>query len=199
MANGRVITGYSLPWVALYANSSGTITYSGGIPLARGVSVAFNISGGGNDFYADNVMAEAGAGTFTGGTVTLTVDGMKDAARKLISGQTATKSYGSQNAVTFDSSDDTAAAPYVGIGFVVRYQEAGEVSYDAVVLTKARFNVEGLDAKTQEENVEYQTASLEAKLMRDDSSAHIWKLIKTGCETEAEAVAAYKAVLTPAA
>lgn len=200
MANGRVITGYSMPWVALYSNSGTTVTYSGGIPLARGVSVSMDVESGDNDFYADNALAETGGGVFSSGSVTLEVDGLKDAARKLISGQSTTKSYGTGNdAVTFDAYGASTTAPNVGIGFVIRYQEDGESSYDAVVFTKAKFEIEGLDASTQEENIDFQTTSLEAKLMRDDSADHNWKLVKTGCASEAAAVAAYKAVLTAAA
>lgn len=40
MANGKVITGYSKPYVALYNNNGGTITYTSGMPLARGVDVS---------------------------------------------------------------------------------------------------------------------------------------------------------------
>ena len=39
MANGRIITGFSKPYVAKYAESSGTVTYSDGMVLARGVEV----------------------------------------------------------------------------------------------------------------------------------------------------------------
>ena len=38
-ANGRVITGFSQPYVALYSESGGTVTYASGQILARGVSV----------------------------------------------------------------------------------------------------------------------------------------------------------------
>lgn len=200
MANGRVITGYSYPWVALYANSGSTVSYSGGIPLARGVSVNMSVDNAdNNDFYADNVLAESGGGAFAGGSVTLEVDGLKPTAAKLIAGVSDTASYGTTGSeVVFDAYGEGAVAPYVGIGFVIRYQEAGEVSYDAVVLTKCQFSPEGLEASTQEESIEYQTTSLEATMMRDDTAKHNWKLVKSGCETEAEAVAAYKAVLLAA-
>ena len=39
-ANGRVITGFSKPYIANYAASGTTVTYSGGMVLARGVSVS---------------------------------------------------------------------------------------------------------------------------------------------------------------
>ncbi len=202
MANGKVCTGFSKPWVALYAASSGTITYSGGIPLARGVDVSIDVEGASdNDFYADNVKAESDTQTFTSGTVSLTVDGLKEAARKLIMGVTATKSVTvtSGTTVVFEQYDNTQVVPYVGIGFVVRYMEAGTTTYCPVILTKCKFNPEGLEAATQEEDIDFQTSSLEAEILRDDSTAEAWKLIGADQTTEEAAVNAIKAVLTPAA
>lgn len=203
MANGKVITGFSMPFVALYAAANGTVTYSGGIPLARGVNVSVSVEGASdNDFYADNVKAETDTQAFQSGTVTLEVDGLKEAARKLIAGVTATRTVtvgtGSETAV-FEQYDNTQVVPYVGIGFVVRYMENGVTTYGALVLTKCKFNPEGLEAATQEEEISFQTTSLEAELMRDDSSTQTWKLIGPDRETEAAAVADYKGILTPAA
>lgn len=198
MANGKVCTGFSMPWVALYAAENGTVTYSGGIPLARGVDVSLSVEGSGdNDFYADNVKAESDTQAFTSGTVSLTVDGLKDAARKLISGVTSTKTVTVDSAsVNFDVYDDQITVPYVGIGFVARYMENGVTTYCPVILNKCRFNPEGLDAATQEDTISFQTQSLEAEIMRDDSANHAWKMIGADQTTEAAAVAAYKAVLT---
>lgn len=202
MANGRVLTGFSMPWVALYDNSSGTISYSGGMPLARGVSVSLDVEASSdNDFYADNVLAETDTQGFSGGTVTLTVDGLKDAARKLIMGLTATKgvTVGTNTTVVFDQYDDTQSIPYVGVGFVARYMEDGVTTYVPYILNKVKFNPEGLEAATQEDEIDWQTTELEGAIMRDDSSAHAWKLIGESQTTEAAAVAAYKAILTAAA
>ena len=193
MANGRVLTGFSMPWVALYANSGGTISYSGGMPLARGVSVSLDVeTSDDNDFYADNVLAETDNQGFSSGTVTLTVDGLKDAARKLIMGITASRTAGQ---VEFEQYDDTQAIPYVGVGFVARYMEDGVTSYVPYILNKVKFNPEGLEAATQEENIDWQTTELEGSIMRDDSTAHAWKLIGAAQTTEAAAVDAYKAIL----
>lgn len=193
MANGRVLTGFSMPWVALYANSGGTISYSGGMPLARGVSVSLDVeTSDDNDFYADNVLAETDNQGFSSGTVTLTVDGLKDAARKLIMGITASRTAGQ---VEFEQYDDTQAIPYVGVGFVARYMEDGVTSYVPYILNKVKFNPEGLEAATQEKDIDWQTTELEGSIMRDDSSAHAWKLIGAAQTTEAAAVDAYKAIL----
>lgn len=201
MANGKVITGYSMPFVALYAAANGVVTYSGGIPLARGVDVSLSVEGGSdNDFYADNVKAESNNQTFSSGTLSLTVDGLKEAARKLISGVKTTRKEGTgDTAVSFDVYDDKQEMPYVGVGFVVRYMEDGVTTYAPIIIKKVKFSPEGLDAATQEENIEWQTTKLEASIMRDDTANHEWKLIGEDQTTEEAAVAAYKLVLTPAA
>lgn len=196
MANGRVITGYSKPFVALYANANGTVTYSGGIPLARGVEVQIAPEAADSTpFYADNTVAEQAGGGFSGGTVTLTVDGLKEAAQKLIMGLPAQTTV---DTVKWNDFGDAMAIPYVGVGFVVRYMEDGVTTYDAVVLTKVQFSVFGTDAATQEDAIEFQTQELEAAIMKDDTTAHNWKRVSEPQTTEAAAVAAYQAILTPA-
>lgn len=201
MANGKVITGYSMPFVALYAAANGVVTYSGGIPLARGVDVSLSVEGGGdNDFYADNVKAESDNQTFSSGKLSLTVDGLKAAARKLISGVKTTRTEGSGDTkISFDVYDDDQKMPYVGVGFVVRYMEDGVTTYAPIIIKKVKFSPEGLDAATQEENIDWQTTKLEASIMRDDTAKHEWKMIGDDQTTEEAAVAAYKLVLTPAA
>jgi phi13 family phage major tail protein len=197
MANGRVITGYSKPFVALYANANGTVTYSGGIPLARGVEVQIAPEAADSTpFYADNTVAEQAGGGFSGGTVTLTVDGLKEAAQKLIMGLPAQTTISD---VKWNDFGDAMSIPYVGVGFVVRYMEDGVTTYDAVVLTKVQFSVFGTDAATQEDAIEFQTQELEAAIMKDDTTAHNWKRVSEPQTTEAAAVAAYQAILTPAA
>lgn len=199
MANGKVLTGFSMPWVALYANSGTTVTYSGGIPLARGVSVSLSVeSADDNNFYADNILAETEAGIFQSGSVSLEVDGLKDAARKLLTGVTNTKSVtiGTNTTVVLDAYDDDASAPYVGVGFIARYMEEGVTSYVPVILPKVKFNPEGLDATTQGESIDWQTTTLEGTVMRDDSAEHVWKYIGAEQTSEADAYSVIKALLT---
>lgn len=182
MANGRVITGYSKPYVALYAASSNTVTYSGGMALARGVELQIEPeSTDDNRFYADNIIAENEAGTFTGGTATITVDGLKDAANKLIYGLPTADSAG------WTDYGNTQVVPYVGFGCVVRYQEDGAVSYVPLILTKVQFNEASTNAATQEDSIDWQTQELTAQIFRDDSATQVWKKLGTGVTTEAAA------------
>ena len=169
--------------------------------LARGVSVSLSLNTtDDNTFHADNVAAETAPATFTGGTATLTVDGLLEAAEKFVLGlpeATNVEAGGSQVAVSHYG--DGMEIPYVGIGFVVRYQSAGVITYAPVVLTKARFQQPGLDAATQEESIDWQTQELTADLMRDDTTSHDWKLVGADQSTEAAAEEVLKAILGGAA
>lgn len=189
MANGKVCTGFSMPFVALYSNSGTTVTYSSGMDLARGVEVSLSPeSSDDNIFYANNVAAESAPGTFTGGEVTLTVDGLKTAAEKLILGLPTS----SGDWVAYG---DDQSIPYVGIGFVVRYQEDGVESFTGVVLAKCRFQMPETSAATQEDEIDWQTQELTANIFRDDTSNHNWKFVSTDQTTEAAAYALVKSKL----
>jgi phi13 family phage major tail protein len=189
MASGRVCTGFSLPYVATYSATGGAVTYSSGQKLARGVNVSITPeSGDDNNFYADNVLAESANTTFTGGEVTLTVDGLLEAAEKLIMGLPTS----SGGWMTYN---DDQAVPYVGIGFIARYQSDGVVTYVPYVLVKCMFNQINTSAATQEENIEFQTQELTAKIFRGDDAKHAWKHVGDEEDTEAAAEAALKTKL----
>lgn len=198
MANGQVITGFSKPYVAVYNANDGSPTYSNGMAMARGVSVSIDLeTGDTEDFYADNVLAESAGGTFTGGTATFTVDGLKSAARTLMMGlpEATTVEVTSGTSVQVQEFDDRQQIPYLGVGFVVRVMETYVTSYVPYVLPKVIFAEEGLEANTQEENIEFQTSELEATIMRDDSANHRWRRIGANQTTEAAAEAVIKALL----
>lgn len=199
MANGQVITGFSKPVVALYSATGTTVSYTGLMPLARGVDVSLDIeTNDDNDFYADNVVAESAGNTFSSGTVTLTVDGLKAEARKLIMGlpePTSVSLGGGGNTVDVYDYDDRQAKPYVGVGFIVRYMEDGVTSYVPYVLPKTIFNDLGIEAETQEESIDFQTTELEATIMRDDSDNHRWQRVGANQTTEALAYSVLQALL----
>lgn len=200
-AAGRVCTGFSKPYVAKYTNNGGTVAYSDAMQLARGVSVNLSLeTEDNNTFYADNVAAEEPPAKFIRGTATLTVDGLLRAAEKFILGlPDATTVQVDGKPVAVSHFGDDMNIPYMGIGFVARYQSAGVVSYEPVVLTKTRFKVFDFDAATQEDIIDWQTQELSAKLMRDDTSKHDWKLVGEEQATEAAAEAVLLALLGGAA
>lgn len=187
MAAGRICTGYSLPYVAKYSNTGTTITYTQGQKLARGVDVSMEASASDdNTFFADNGNAESTAGKFNGGTCTMTVDGILPATAKLIlglpdPGENGLTAYG-----------DTMVVPYVGIGFIRRYQSDNVVTYVPTILPKCRFSVPSDGAKTQEDAIEWQTQQLSAAVLRDDTAEHNWKYEGSEVSTEAAAEAVIK-------
>lgn len=186
-AVGKVVIGFSLPWVAKYTESEGVVTYSNAMRLARGVSVSAETdSSDNNNFYADNIIAESDAGTFSGGTVTLTVDGLFQDAEKLIQGLQAANTAG------FLVYDDNQAAPYVGVGFVIKYMSEGVTYYTPVIFTKTRAGQLSISAETQGESIDWQTAEVPFSIFKDDTSAHAWKMIGGDLADEATAEAAIK-------
>lgn len=181
-AAGKVTIGFSKPYIALYSESGGVITYSSGQLLARGVSVSGEPeSSDNNNFYADNIVAESDAGAFTGGTVTLTVDGLLQDAEKLLQG------LGSVDADGFLNYDDDQAIPYVGIGFVVETMSDGVRYFTPVVFTKARANQLSVNAETEGESIDWQTQEISFSVYKDDSAKHCWK--RVGEELASEALA----------
>lgn len=189
-AAGRVVTGYSTPVVALYAASSGAVTYSTPTTLARGVSV--EVSPETSDatiFYADNVAAETAPGRFTGGEVTLTVDGLNPDAEKMIMGLPDPSSDG------FTYYNDDQSIPYVGVGWITRYMSGGVTFYTPEGLCKVAFNPIDRSAETQEEEIDFQTQELTANIMRDDSAKHAWRFFGGDYSTEADAATALRSLL----
>lgn len=192
-AAGKVLTGFSKPYVAIYSatTQSGvtTVSYASGQILARGVEASLSVDGtDDNIFRADNVDAESAGGKFSGGTLSLTVDGLLAAAEKLILGLPTADENG------FMHYGDAMQIPYVGIGFILRYMSDGVTSYTPIIFRKAKFATPGLSAKTQEETIEWQTQQLEAALFRDDTSDHDWRYIGGDETTEAAAEAKIKTV-----
>lgn len=190
MAAGKVITGFSKPYVAVYAANEGTVTFSNGQVLARGVEVDISLdSADENIFYADNQEAESDAGRFTSGEITLTVDGLLAAAEKLIMGLPEADTDGWMHY------GDDQNAPNMGIGFIVRYMSDGVTTFAPMVLPKCKFNQIDTSAATQEEEIDWQTTELTATIMRGDDANHNWKYIGADASTEAAAETALKTKL----
>ena len=185
MAAGKVCTGFSLPYVALYNDGA----YTSGMKLARGVDVTVSPEASDdNKFYADNHEAENASGTMNGGTVDLTVDGLLTAAEKLIMGLPAAVS-------DWTAYDDDQRIPYVGIGYIARYMSDGVTTYVPTVIVKAKFAQIESSAATQEEDIDWQTQSLSATMYRGDDAKHTWKYVGGDQETEEAAEALLKVKL----
>ena len=197
-ANGRVLTGFSDPWVALYANTGTTVTYSSTQVLARGVSVTITPDDINDDniFYADNGAAESDPGTFTGGDLNLTVDGLLDAARDLVMGlPAATPTTVGTATVDVTHFGDDQSIPYVGFGYVARWMSDGVTSYTATVLNKVKFNQISSEAETQEAEIDWQTQEITGRILRSDNANRDWKMESEAVSTQTEALNTLKVLL----
>lgn len=190
LAAGKVATGFSLPYVAQYAATEGTITYSNGRKLARGVDVSIEPDEpSDNDFYADNQKAETSPGRFTSGNANLTVDGLLVAAEQMIMGLPEAGEDG------WIAQGDSMNPIFCGLGYITRYMSGGVECYTPTILPKVKFNLVGNTAATQEEEIDWQTQSLTARIFRADNANHDWKWLGSDYATEAEAEAALKTKL----
>ena len=197
MAYGKAIIGYSAPFVGLYNNAGGVVTYTNGMRLARGVKVSTNIEkADNNEFFADNAVAESEGDKFKSGTVTFTVDGLHDAAEDFIYGlpQAEKVTLGDISTEVTNYGDD-ANAPYVGAGFIVQWESGGVETYQPMVLPKVKFSAHDINADTQETQKNWQTQDLEATICRDDTAKHNWLKRFKEVSTEAEAIAILEAFL----
>lgn len=174
-AAGKVCTGFSKPYVAKYNANAGVISFSGGRKLARGVSVELAPeSGNDNNFYADNQSAESASGVFTGGQVTLTVDGLFMDAERFVQGLPEADS----GWVAYGDDKET---PNIAIGYIARYMSDGVTTFVPTVLPKTKFGLFNQSAATQQAEIDWQTQEITATLMRADNANHDWKWIS---ETE---------------
>lgn len=190
MSAGKVCTGFSKPYVALYAAASGAVTYSKGQVLARGVDVSLEPAvSDTKKFYANNGEAESVEGKFKGGTMKLTVDGLLDPAAALIMGL--------PNATTegWTKYGDEMKPPYVGVGYIARYMSGDTESFVPTIVRKTKFAIPTDKAATEEDGVKFQTSSLESEIFRDDSTTKDWKWIGAEKYTEEAAEAMIKTAL----
>lgn len=187
-AAGKVVTGFSYPYVAKYAASGGNLSYTEGRELARGVSVSSDITvSDPNQFYTNNQVSESGPQRFTEGTVTLNVDGLWNSAKKFIMGTPEPGEDG-----WTDVGDDTEP-PYVGLGYIVRYMSGGVESFQPYLYPRVKFNQIGADdAATQEDEIDWQTKELSASIYRAENKKHSWQIFGSEYATEEEAIAELK-------
>lgn len=186
-AYGRVAIGYSCPWVAKYTKTANDYTNSDARRLARGVSASVSPdTSDDNKFFADNQVAESEAGTFTGGELSLTVDGLHQEAARYIWGLPDKDTDG------WTHYGDNAEVPDVSYGHVTKYRSNGKDFYTPEIICKVKFNVPEDERATQEDEIDWQTQDLTGVIMRSDNEAHDWKLIGDDWDTEAEAEAQLK-------
>lgn len=191
--------GLSKPYVAVYKNTSGTVTYTKRLLLGKYTNLDISLDNADdNIFYADNGPAESDSTVFTSGTATVTTDDLRPEAMKDALGLTeetisTTTTTTSPKWLVFD---DDQEAPYLALGGIIKKKVDGAVKWCAFVLEKIRFRNPGMSLATQGETIEWQTPELEASIYRSDAAKHPWYRISNLLDSEADAVAILEAYLT---
>ena len=192
-----VTTGFSKPYVAKYANTGTTVTYTGLMKLGRGVSLSLEPNTTeDNNFYCDNIVGETESSQLSSGTATITVDGLENESAKMILGLSEPTQLQVDEKQVPMLGYGEIEAPYVGYGCVRRTQMNGEVQYWPLILPKIKFSIPKEEVTTSEDQINWQTQELTATVVRDDTKERNWKVISNeGMSTEAEAEAVVKAFL----
>ncbi|MDD3394175.1 MAG: hypothetical protein PHG19_05995 [Anaerotignum sp.] len=187
--------GLSKPYVAKYANTGESVTYSGGALLGKAVEMAIELEGGDdNTLYADNGPAES-VNEFAGGTVTITTDeltptvmlatlGVKEEVITSTTIQTLDPKW-----YTWDDDQDT---PYLGFGAIAKIMHNGLTKYQAIVLPKIKLTNPNDTFKTQGETIEWGTPEISGNIFRSDAAKKPWKKVSSPMDSEADAEAAIK-------
>lgn len=188
---GKVVTGFSHFVVAKYAESSGTITYSNGRVASGAVDVSITPSTSDDvNYYHDNALGETAAGAFTEGTADFTVKGLQMDAERMMFGLPAADANG------WTAYGDETVPPYLGAGFIIRYMAKGVTYWTPVMLPKIKFDAKETAAATQEENIDFQSQKLSAKIFRADDANHHWQYVGADYSSEADAITVLNTMLS---
>lgn len=166
------IIGVSKPYYATYTVSNGAVTYSELTSLAKATSAEITMDNADAVvLYADNAAAETANG-FSGGILTLGIDELSvQSAAGILGIETESVSSPSGTAATMKAG---TAAPYLGIGLIVKKQVNNAPKWMGVVLYKVQFQIPGITAETQRETITFQTPELTATVLRDDTADQKW-------------------------
>lgn len=182
--------GLSKPKAAIYANTSGTTSYTSGKAIGKAVNLSLSLDQGGNDniLYADNGAAESDAGSFAGGTITLTVDDLSPESADFLLGITpVSETVTGVTGVSLSHFNSGNTIPYVGFGAIRKKQVSNVVKYQVIFFPKVQFTYADEDWTTQGETIEWQTAEITANLLREDTADGDWKVVSNYLDTEADA------------
>ena len=161
------------PRVAKYAESSGTVTYSDGQIIGKGITHELTLNNADPVvLYADDGAAESVSG-FSSGTLTISIDELPIATAGLLFGITPETSTTPAGSIV--SFGDAAEPPYLGYGVIVPKMFHGTKTYMAVLLTKIKFVLPPDSFETRGETVTFKVPELTATVLRDDTSSHIWR------------------------
>lgn len=176
--------------VAKYVNTNGTISYTDLQEVGKPMQANIELRRAEGRLYGDDGLAEYMASA-TGGTISLGVTYIKDAAQKLMFGLTeqtrsVTPEGGSATSVTGLAVSAKSEGVYVGVGFYCPALKDGEKVFWCCRICKAMFGPPSMSLQTKGENIVFNTPTTTGEMLMDDSDDG---LIYESAYVESEAAA----------
>lgn len=167
------LIGVERPTVLDYSNSGTTVTYSNPTVIGKATNIDLSLNGGSeNILYGDNGPAESD-NQFAGGTLGVGTTELEAAIMADLLGITPVSSEAVSGG-KFINFDDDAVAPYKGFFAIRKHQVNGAIKYSGVYYDKIQFQNVQQALETQGETINWQTPTIDATLLRSDSTKHGW-------------------------
>ena len=154
---------------AKYTNTSGTVTYAEKTKVGDAMSANLELKFAEGRLYAEGRLSEY-MRLATGGTISLGVKSIPDAAKTLLYGAQASKrsvlNATSAKGVVYSAKD---AASYVGVSFYCPDVVEGKTKYTCVFVAKALFGPPSMSFKTKGQNLEFSTPTTTGEFLASDA------------------------------
>lgn len=155
--------------IGKYTNTDGTITYDTPVSMGDAMSVELNLTAAEGRLYAESRLAEYKK-LITGGTASVGVKYITDAAQKLLFGMSEnTRNVGTNTSQKSLKATAKDIAKYVGMGFYAPDAIDGTDKYTAVFVYKVLFGAPGYVYATKGDGITFQTPTTTGEFLADDS------------------------------
>ena len=155
--------------IGKYTNTDGTITYDTPVSMGDAMSVELNLTAAEGRLYAESRLAEYKK-LLTGGTASVGVKYITDAAQKLLFGMSEnTRNVGTNTSQKSLKATAKDIAKYVGMGFYAPDAIDGTDKYTAVFVYKVLFGAPGYVYATKGDSITFQTPTTTGEFLADDS------------------------------
>ena len=155
---------------AKYTNTAGTVTYAEKTKVGDAMSANLDLKFAEGRLYAEGRLSEY-MRLATGGTISLGVKEIPDAAKKLLYGaQESTRSVpqaSNAKGVVYSAKD---AASYVGVSLYCPDVVDGATKYTCVFVAKALFGPPSMSYKTKGQNLEFATPTTTGEFLASDAA-----------------------------
>lgn len=182
---------------AKYVNTNGTITYTNAQAVGDAMTATLEMRFAEGRLYAESTLAEY-MRKATGGTISIGVKYIKNAAQQLMFGSTA-----KQRSITVESAAQTVSSlvlgakstpAYVGVSFYAPDMVDGVEKYTCVFASKCLFGPPSMNLQTAGENINFNTPTTSGEFLASDAATQDMLEVAV-CDTEAAAIAWCEAVL----